>query len=437
MKKVIRIWNSLALAGTNSLRENDIQSKTIVVGINKMCLSIIILNLIVGIAFKFIKPGWTIFAGTLTEGLALFTVVGLNYYKKFTSATILFYIIINAATAYFAAILGPSAEVEFMSLLFLVLSFFLFKKTGIRVACIIITISLVAFIEINFKYKIIEPLQFSQRAGYFVRLLSISVIFILLGFALLLYKRTVELDKEKKDVEINLDSEEKQNIAKSQLFQHYSHDIRGAYFGVSSICTLLQISIEEKKEVNPKLVDELVNASENYKFLLDHFLDYSKTGLIGYFEYQEVKITDELRKIIHLNKYLALKKKVDIKYSIERNVPDLIITDRLIITRVFMNLLNNAIKFTRQGSTVSVNVARENSTLKLTVTDQGEGIPEALRKIIFDPFVTEQTPQNPDGTGLGLYITKYLVDLLKGKIEIKSTIGVGSSFEVSLPLESE
>src|SRR5712675_2715342 len=152
MKKVIRIWNSLALAGTNSLRENDIQSKTIVVGINKMCLSIIILNLIVGIVFKIIKPGWTIFAGTLTEGLALFTVVGLNYYKKFTSATILFYIIINAATAYFAAILGPSAEVEFMSLLFLVLSVFLFKKISIRVTCIIITISLVAFIEINFKY---------------------------------------------------------------------------------------------------------------------------------------------------------------------------------------------------------------------------------------------------------------------------------------------
>lgn len=101
-----------------------------------------------------------------------------------------------------------------------------------------------------------------------------------------------------------------------------------------------------------------------------------------------------------------------------------------------MNLLNNAIKFTRHGSIVIVEVYQEGPFWKLVVTDQGEGIPEEKQKEIFEAFFTEQTPQNPDGTGLGLYITKYLVDILKGSIKIKSTIGVGTSFTVSLPLES-
>jgi two-component system phosphate regulon sensor histidine kinase PhoR len=110
--------------------------------------------------------------------------------------------------------------------------------------------------------------------------------------------------------------------------------------------------------------------------------------------------------------------------------------DELRITQALNNLLSNAIKFTKPHSSVLVTAQRSNSTWLLTVQDSGEGISTEKLNDIFDPYVTDRNAKNnPEGIGLGLYITKHIVeDLLNGTIDAYNSPPLGATFTISLPL---
>jgi len=114
-----------------------------------------------------------------------------------------------------------------------------------------------------------------------------------------------------------------------------------------------------------------------------------------------------------------------------------IITDRLKLKQILTNLINNALKFTEQGSvTVSADVSPEKSRVEIRVSDTGAGIPTELLPFVFDKFrqIDSATTRNYSGAGLGLYIVKNFVRILGGTIDVRSRVGEGSVFTVTFPV---
>jgi len=113
-----------------------------------------------------------------------------------------------------------------------------------------------------------------------------------------------------------------------------------------------------------------------------------------------------------------------------------ILLDRRQMERVISNLISNAINYTSAGKMITIRTEAEKRSILFTVTDQGIGISEADKERIFDRFYRTDAArsENSNGTGLGLAIVKEIVELHHGQLNLTSTVGVGSSFTVELPL---
>ena len=135
---------------------------------------------------------------------------------------------------------------------------------------------------------------------------------------------------------------------------------------------------------------------------------------------------------------IPLEKEVVLEWDYADDLP-VMVGDRLKLKQIVTNLINNAIKFTDQGSVrVSARVAADGETLALAVADSGAGIAEESLPFVFEKFrqVDSATTRNHSGAGLGLYIVKNFVNLMGGEIEVRSKLGEGSTFTVRLPLRS-
>ncbi len=110
--------------------------------------------------------------------------------------------------------------------------------------------------------------------------------------------------------------------------------------------------------------------------------------------------------------------------------------DKKILKNVLFNLLSNAIKYSEEGKPIDCHMITTKGELKIEITDYGIGIPEAEQQHLFTPFFRAHNVENIQGTGLGLNIVKRYIDLMKGEVTFKSASGVGTTFYVSIPLES-
>lgn len=151
-----------------------------------------------------------------------------------------------------------------------------------------------------------------------------------------------------------------------------------------------------------------------------------------------VKIQEVLEEVIQELSPLAAEKKLDLKYQRGENVNSLVVGDRLELHRVFTNLIGNAIKFTDTGS-IEVRLSngrqdgKSDGLLIVEVQDTGPGITLEDQKILFDRF--RQGSHKRSGSGLGLHLSKRIVETHQGTVEVKSEPGKGSLFIVSLPTQ--
>ena len=155
----------------------------------------------------------------------------------------------------------------------------------------------------------------------------------------------------------------------------------------------------------------------------------------------DVNIRELLQKISDVIQPRAHEKSLRFSVSIEESVPEQSVIDPLRVGQILTNLLENAVKYTDQGNislVVDFHASSKYSTLIFTITDTGIGIPKTKLRSMFKPFVQGQSYDTRvyGGVGLGLSIVRELVDLMKGKITVSSTVGMGSTFAVTIPLEA-
>ena len=235
------------------------------------------------------------------------------------------------------------------------------------------------------------------------------------------------------------------NRAKSTFLSNMSHDIRTPMNAIIGFTTLALSNIDDKERVKDYLAKTL--ASSNHLLsLINDVLDMSRieSGKI-HLEEVEVNLSDVLRDLKTIVSGQIYAKQLELYMDATDVTDEDVYCDKTRLNQILLNLLSNAIKFTPAGGTVSVRVRQLAGKVhgcgqyEFRIKDNGIGMSEEFAKKIFEPFERERTStvSRIQGTGLGMAITKNIVDMMGGTIEVQTAQGKGSEFIICLPMRTQ
>tara|TARA_R110001599_G_scaffold353821_1_gene599097 strand:+ start:12499 stop:16131 length:3633 start_codon:yes stop_codon:yes gene_type:complete len=230
------------------------------------------------------------------------------------------------------------------------------------------------------------------------------------------------------------------NRAKSAFLANMSHEIRTPLNAISGLVELLNHPADETEQTKTlRLTQESVNALTG---IIDDVLDLSKieAGMLD-IRPEFIAIQKNVESALEIFSSSASAKNLSLQAYFDSDIPAMLKCDPLRLRQVLSNLLGNAIKFTQSGGIelrVSLIEKKENTVVvKIDLSDTGIGISEAAQGRIFQPFVQAEndTTRLFGGTGLGLSISRRLVELMNGKLTVRSELGKGTTMTVVLELE--
>ena len=231
------------------------------------------------------------------------------------------------------------------------------------------------------------------------------------------------------------------NRAKSTFLSNMSHDIRTPMNAIIGFTTLAVSNIDDQKRVRDYL-DKILSSSNHLLSLINDILDMSRieSGKI-HLEETEVNLSDVLHDLKTIISGQIHAKQLDLYMDVMDVTDEDVYCDKTRLNQVLLNLLSNAVKFTPAGGTVSVRLKQFPGTVKgsemyeIRVKDNGIGMSPEFVKKIFSPFERERTStvSRTQGTGLGMAITKNIVDMMGGTIDVQTEQGKGTEFIVCLP----
>ena len=231
------------------------------------------------------------------------------------------------------------------------------------------------------------------------------------------------------------------NRAKSNFLSNMSHDIRTPMNAIIGFTTLAVSNIDDKKRVRDYL-GKILSSSNHLLSLINDILDMSRieSGKI-HLEETEVSLSDALHDLKTIISGQIHAKQLELYMDAMDVTNEDVYCDKTRLNQVLLNLLSNAVKFTPAGGTVSVRIRQCPGTQKgsglyeIRVKDNGIGMSQEFVKKIFSPFERERTStvSRTQGTGLGMAITKNIVNMMGGTIEVHTEQGKGTEFIVRLP----
>ena len=231
------------------------------------------------------------------------------------------------------------------------------------------------------------------------------------------------------------------NKAKSTFLSNMSHDIRTPMNAIIGFTTLAVSNIDDKKRVRDYL-GKILSSSSHLLSLINDILDMSRieSGKIN-LEETEVSLSDVLHDLKTIISGQIHAKQLELYMDAMDVTNENVYCDKTRLNQVLLNLLSNAVKFTPAGGTVSVRLkqlpgtAKGSALCEIRVKDNGIGMSQEFVKKIFSPFERERTStvSRTQGTGLGMAITKNIVDMMGGTIEVQTAQGKGTEFIVRLP----
>ena len=282
-----------------------------------------------------------------------------------------------------------------------------------------------------------------HMAAFVVTICAIAglIIFLLVRDSMRTKKEIREKEAARRELSDALAAAEYASRAKTEFLNNMSHDIRTPMNAIVGFTALAASHIDNKDQVTDYL-GKISVSSQHLLSLINDVLDMSRieSGTMR-LEESDVHLPDvihDLRTIIQSN---IASKQLELFIDTQDVQHEDIITDKLRLDQILLNILSNAIKFTPSGGTISFRVIEKPSAsagianFEFKVKDNGIGMSEEFQKTIFEAFTREQTStvSGIQGTGLGMAITKNIVDMMGGTITVHSQEGKGSEFTVALP----
>ena len=246
-------------------------------------------------------------------------------------------------------------------------------------------------------------------------------------------------------LQVAVEKAESANRAKSTFLSNMSHDIRTPMNAIIGFTTLAISNIDDKNRVKDYLSKTL--ASSNHLLsLINDVLDMSRieSGKI-HLEEVEVNLSDVLHDLKTIVSGQIYAKQLELYMDAMDVTDEDVYCDKTRLNQILLNLLSNAIKFTPAGGTVSVRVrqlvgkVRGCGQYEFRIKDNGIGMSQEFAQKIFEPFERERTStvSRIQGTGLGMAITKNIVDMMGGTIEVQTAQGKGTEFTVCVPMRAQ
>jgi signal transduction histidine kinase len=226
---------------------------------------------------------------------------------------------------------------------------------------------------------------------------------------------------------------------KSQFLSTMSHELRTPLNAIQGYSGIMMAGVSGELDAEAlRMTSRIYESSEHLLTLVNDILDLAKI------EAGRMELVDgeySIRALVQSTAsqlgVLAQQKDVSFETHVGDDVPDRLIGDQERLTQIVINLLSNAFKFTEQGR-VTLRVERKDASLLIRVSDTGIGVPPHALNTIFEEFrqVDGTSKRAYGGTGLGLAIVNKLTQSMGGKIAVESTVNVGSTFTVTLPLKA-
>lgn len=238
--------------------------------------------------------------------------------------------------------------------------------------------------------------------------------------------------KNTKQLEANLRDERQLSELKSRFVSMASHEFRTPLTTVSSSASLIRRYTERgENEKVIKHADRIQSSVDHLTTILNDFLSLEKleSGK-QHVKLQElaleefmIELKDEIKGVLKKDQRIEL-------YGEDQRM----ITDPFVLKAVLINLISNASKYSDEGKRIEINWRQHHYVLEIAVKDQGIGIPEHEKELMFTRFFRAGNALNIEGTGLGLFIVNKYLELLKGNLTFDSTMNVGSIFTIQIPL---
>lgn len=250
-------------------------------------------------------------------------------------------------------------------------------------------------------------------------------------------RKAIELDLKaaKRDAE-------HANEVKSNFLARMSHEIRTPLNAINGLSYIL--SNTELNRLQRTHIDKIQDASKTMLSIINDILDFSKieAGKIT-LEHVSFSIEGAIRHVLDIVAYKIDEKQLDFTFTKDPSLPNYYLGDGKRLEQVLLNIINNAVKFTNEGS-IALNLKLEKEdglyyTINFEVQDTGIGMSKEHLSKLFEPFTQEDASisRKYGGTGLGLSISKHLIELMGGLIEVSSQINEGTCFQVVIPLEKD
>lgn len=236
------------------------------------------------------------------------------------------------------------------------------------------------------------------------------------------------------------DAAEEASRAKSLFLAKVTHELRTPMNGILGMTSvLLDTNLTEKQKRSLLIVKQ---SGETLLNIINDILDWSKieTGKLKLDKYK-FNLYELIKNITELLESAAKNKGIELRLNLNDNLPNIVIGDGHRLQQVFINLISNAIKFTEKGyvevSAQKVETGEDKIKVRFDIKDTGIGIPQEKMDRLFKSFsqIDDNLTRKYGGTGLGLFITKELVEMMGGSINCESTVGVGSVFYFIIPFE--
>ena len=221
---------------------------------------------------------------------------------------------------------------------------------------------------------------------------------------------------------------------RSDFVANVSHELKTPLTSISGFVETLRLNEEIDPKTRNRFLGIIESESNRLKRLIEDIL------LLSFIENEENSLVDSVCiyevfiEIYDMTRYISKSKNINLTYEFsDKNIR--ILSNRDYIKQVFLNLIDNAIKYTPENKDVHINVSLQSNEILISVKDAGVGIPEEDIERIFERFYRVDKARSRDvgGTGLGLAITKHIVKSLGGSINVKSELGKGSEFIVTVP----